>query len=293
MKRVLIILLIIPLFLTVLIFFADSSPYAITEDPEGVPIVDYGWLMGRHVGKQRYPVTISSRAEEHYLRYKETGEEEHLEKFYNNLEWLIENRRETEEFIVFPSYFEYPYYGCEKGWVSAMAQGFVLKDLTYAFELTRDEKYINLAEGVLNSFKVEIKDGGVLYVDPEDGGTWYAEYTCNDPPRVLNGFWYALDGIHYYYQATGDEEAKALYISGVAEVISHLHEFDTGEWTYYDLEGYPSDETYHSLHIEIMEKLYKQTGEKVFFEYGERWKSYNFSRPRFNNMVLKNLFHKI
>ena len=91
---------------------------------------------------------------------------------------------------------------------------------------------------------------------------------------------------------TGDEEALKLYEKGVEEMIRHLPEFDTGSWTYYDLEGYPSDESYHALHVEIMEKLYNQTGDKVFLDYHERWKGYSYSKLRFNYMLLKALVFK-
>jgi hypothetical protein len=270
----------------------DSSPYEIREDHLGVPIVDYGWLMGKYIGERRYPVTIASSADKHYRYFKRTGDPDHLEKFFNNLEWLIENRRETDEFVVFPSSFEYPSYSCKEGWVSSMAQGFALKNLVHAYEITEDEGYLILARKVLKSYKVEIEDGGVLYVDPEEGGNWYAEYACAKPPMVLNGFWYALDGLYYYSNFTGDAEAEELYESGVEELLRHISEYDSGSWTYYDLERYPSDETYHALHIEVMENLYNQTGNNTFLEYQQRWQTYNFSKTRFNYMLAKGLVLK-
>ncbi len=40
-----------------------SSTYLIKEDENGIPIVDYGWLMGRKIGERRYPVTIAASAD--------------------------------------------------------------------------------------------------------------------------------------------------------------------------------------------------------------------------------------
>jgi hypothetical protein len=282
-------ILLLSLFIIGLVFisvpFLDSSPYTITEDQFGVPIVDYGWLMGKKIGERRYPVTIASWADKYYNYYLETGEQEYLDKFLNNVAWLDQNKLETEGFVVFPSDFEYPFYGCKEGWVSAMAQGFALKDYLHAYEVTADEGYLEVAKKVLNSYKVEIEQGGVSYIDPNDSGHWYAEYACNTPPRVLNGFWYALDGLHYYYNKTGDEEARKMYDLGLQELLNHLEEFDRGDWTYYDLEGYPSDETYHPLHVEIMDKLYVQTRNEVFLDYSERWKTYSFSSMKFNYLI--------
>ncbi len=272
--------------------FIDSSPYEVTEDAQGIPIVDYDWLMGRYVGEQRYPVTVAERASKYYNYYLETGEEEYFEKFINNVDWLAKNRRETGGFVVFPSDFEYPFYGCNEGWVSAMAQGLALKDFIHAYELTGDEDYLILSKKVKNSYAFEVSEGGVLYIDPEDGGYWFAEYACENPPRVLNGFYFALDGLHHYYNATGDDEARILFESGTEEMLRHIPDFDTGRWTYYDLEGYPSDENYHALHVEIMMDMFNLTGDQRFLEIHDSWSAYNYSSARFYHLLGKGLVFK-
>lgn len=292
MRRVLFLSLAILLTIKLSIPLFDSSPYNIQEDRYGVPIVDYEWLMGRYIGEKRYPVTIAASANMYYLSYREEGNTRDYEKFLNNVEWLYRNRVEIKDFVVWPADFEYPFYGCERGWASAMAQGNALKAFLRAHELTGDEEYLQLTVKILNSYKTEIRDGGVLYVDPDDGGYWYAEYACGEPPRVLNGFWFALDGLHYYYTHTGDEDALELYGSGVEELLRHLPEFDAGDWSYYDLEGYPSDANYHSLHVAIMEDLYEQTGTTTFLEYHEKWEAYDYGKGRFYPLVMKNLIHK-
>ena len=278
--------------LKVVLPFMDSSPYEITEDANGVPIVDYGWLMGKHVGKQRYPVTIAARGDKYYSYYLETGNKEFLEKFLNIVGWLEENKLEVDNAIVFPAEFPYPFYGCEKGWSSAMAQGFAIKNFLNAYNVTGDSRYMELASKSVSAYGIEVSDGGLLYVDPSDNGYWYAEYGCGTPPRVLNGFWYALDGLYYYHIETGDSEAKELYDRGVLELKKHLKEFDTGEWTYYDLERYPSTENYHDLHVEIMQKLYLETNESIFLEYRNKWEKYEYSEKRFNIMLNRNLVKK-
>ncbi len=275
-----------------LLKFIDSSPYEVTEDSDGIPVVDYGWLMGRYVGERRYPVTVAERAHKYYTYYMETGDPEYHKKFLNNVDWLEENRRETGDFVVFASDFEYPFYGCHEGWVSAMAQGLALKDFIHAYELTDDEDYLVLAGMVKNSFTVEISEGGVLYIDPKDDGYWFAEYACESPPQVLNGFYFALDGLYHYYNATGDDEARELFESGTEEMLRHLADFDFGSWTYYDMEGYPSTESYHALHVEIMMNMYALSGDPRFLEYHDKWNAYNYSRARFYYLLGKDLVFK-
>jgi len=282
--------------LSLILVFAShlgSKGYVVREDENGVPLVDYGWLMWRHVGERRYPVTIAAKADEHYLAYLETGSRRHLQSFLANVDWLVENRVERGGASLFPSDFEYPFYGCRPGWASAMAQGLALKDLVHAYELTGDERYVKVAESVKKAYSMELREGGVLYVDPLDGGWWYAEYACGaSPPRVLNGFAYALEGLHVYHRATGDEEAERLYRRGVEELLRHLEDFDAGGWTYYDLEGYPCTQEYHALHLKLLKELYEQTGDESFLLHRYRWGRYTYSALRFQLLLAKHMAGK-
>lgn len=292
-KTIIIFVLVISVSLYAVTPYIDSAPYDVRTDSLGVPVVDYGWLMGRYIGEQRYAVAIADRADKSYRYFLETGDDEYLQRFYANLGWLETNKVEKEGFVVFPAGFDYPFYGCKAGWTSAMAQGLALKSYLHAYELSGNESYLTTARRIVKSFSVEIEDGGVLYLDPDTGGYWYAEYGCENPPGVLNGFWFALDGLYEYYNLTGDSEALVLYLRGLDELKHSLPDFDSGSWTYYDLEGYPSDLIYHNLHVQIMNDLYNQTGDEIFYEYSERWRRYNYSSPRFGLMLSKNLVRKL
>jgi uncharacterized protein YyaL (SSP411 family) len=50
-----------------------------------------------------------------------------------------------------------------------MAQGRALQALIKAHEVTGQNKYLDSAKMLLNSFFVELKDGGVTYKTPTDG----------------------------------------------------------------------------------------------------------------------------
>jgi heparosan-N-sulfate-glucuronate 5-epimerase len=102
----------------------------------------------------------------------------------------------------------------------------------------------------MQSFFIEVKNGGVTYKNPETGGWWYEEYPNPDPnDRVLNGFIFALLGVHEYYERTGNKDAKYLFDKGIIELKNHLSDYDTGEWTYYDQVGNIASIGYHSLHV--------------------------------------------
>lgn len=250
-----------------------DTPTEIVETEDGVPYVDYGWQLGRYIGRQRYSVTVATYAFYHRRDYELTGSSKSLRKFFNTLAWLYENRHNEGNFTVWKNNFEYPFYECSPSWVSAMAQGLALKEFIHAYKLTRDARYLEIMERMVNAYHVPIEEGGLLYVDPNDNW-WFEEYACKRKPRVLNGFVYALDGLYEYYLFSNSSKAKHAYERGIETLERHLHEYDSGNWTYYDLEKYPASRVYHELHVQQMALLYNQTGREAFLEHHLKWKEY-------------------
>lgn len=161
-------------------------------------------------------------------------------------------------------------------WRSGMAQGLAIQALINAHEITGDRKYIDSAKMLLNSFFVEVKDGGVTY--KTTAGWWYEEYADvgGKEPRVLNGMMYTLLGIHEYYQYTGNNNAKHLFDQGIVALKNDLSLYDNNGYSYYDILGAPAWE-YHNVHIELSDQLYNITKEKTFKQYHDKWE--NFKEP--------------
>ena len=86
-------------------------------------------------------------------------------------------------------------------WHSGMTQADAIQALINAHEVTGDKKYLDSAKMLLNSFFVELKDGGVTYKTPTDG-QWYEGYTGigGKEPRTINGMIIAILRIHKYYE---------------------------------------------------------------------------------------------
>ena len=53
-------------------------------------------------------------------------------------------------------------------WLSSMAQSQAIQALIKANNLTKDNRYLNLSDRLLNAFFIEVKDGGVTYKDKND-----------------------------------------------------------------------------------------------------------------------------
>jgi len=124
---------------------------------------------------------------------------------------------------------------------------------------------------------VQVDDGGVTYKD-DGNGWWYEEYANKggSPSRVLNGMMFALLGIHDYYRYTGDSHAKFIFDKGVTSLKYTLHLYDDNGYSYYDILHTPAG-VYHNIHIDLLGRLFNETGEIAFKQYQDKWQ--NFKEP--------------
>ena len=246
----------------------------IISDNSGVVIVDYGYVGGIYIGKQRNPVTISQRAFVYEEGYR-NGNESCKHLLLNCADWLVDNAVYHDNYTIWEYNFPWQKYNMTPPWRSGMAQGQGIQTLTKAYNLTGDERYLKVAGTSLNSFYIEVEEGGVTL--KENNGWWYEEYADENGanPRVLNGMVFALLGIHEYYELTGDENAKYLFDKGIIALKDHLFDYDAGDWTYYDAFGNPASKGYHHIHVRQLSQLYDLTNDPIFKEYHNKWKNYN------------------
>jgi heparosan-N-sulfate-glucuronate 5-epimerase len=185
-------------------------------------------------------------------------------------------------------------YNLPRRWVSSMSQGFGLSVMIEAHELTNDKKYLNIAEKVLNSFKVSVVDGGVQSVF---GTTvWYDKYPTSPQKHILNGFIFALAGLYDYYKFTKNEKDKILFINGIKALKVHISSFDAGFNSYYSWSENPKIHTiasvtgnkYHHLHIAQLLWVYEVTRDIYFKHWAEK-----FIQQDFGDVLIYGLRKKI
>ena len=70
------------------------------------------------------------------------------------MDWLHENKEETEENIIWRNRFDLPQWGLKKGWVSGMYQGQALSLYLRAYQLFDDKAYFKIATKIFNSFSI-------------------------------------------------------------------------------------------------------------------------------------------
>ncbi len=250
-----------------------AGPFKITVDLWGVPVVDYGYVDGVYVGRQRNPVTVSRTGLDYYVCHQKGGRS-CRQLFLNCANWLLDNRVVHNNYAVLEYAFDWPKYGMTSPWRSAMAQGQAIQVLIRAYGLTGDAKYRDAAEDLLNSFFVEVDKGGVTY-KTSTRGWWYEEYADEgaQESRVLNGMMFALLGIYEYYEYTEDREAKYLFDQGIVALRTSLRDYDGKGCSYYDIFGNPAQADYHAIHVRLLDRLYDITGEETFRQYRDRWRT--------------------
>ncbi|MFC6731381.1 MULTISPECIES: D-glucuronyl C5-epimerase family protein [unclassified Haladaptatus] len=176
-------------------------------------------------------------------------------------------------------------------WYSGMCQGVGLSAYTYFHELTGDDKYLDLAERVFQTFKSvkRTTDGPwTTMVDP-NGYYWVEEYPFEPPTHVINGKCIGIWGLYDYWLHTESAEAKLLLDATLTTVQNYADHWRVpGEVSYYGLDGYRrwqlgqtdrypdpyrGNDYYHGVHLIQIDKLYKLTGDEFFKQMWERYKS--------------------
>ena len=105
-------------------------------------------------------------------------------------------------------------------------------------------------------------------------GNHYLIYSFDRGLRVGNAFLESLIGLWDYWQASGDKQARALWIRGDREAKHELPKLDTGAWSLYSLGGAESDLNYHRVIRDFAENLCDRTKESVYCNKAKRFDQY-------------------
>jgi hypothetical protein len=142
--------------------------------------------------------------------------------------------------------FEYLFHfdGGRPPWVSGLAQGTGLSALSRGAVRLKDTKYFDAARSALGIFKAAPPTG---VLDKTTAGSHYLQYSYASKLHIANGFTQALNGLHDFATLANDDEGRALFGAGEAELRVELPSFDTGAWSLYSKPGVESDLGYHKV----------------------------------------------
>lgn len=253
--------------------FYESLVY----DNNGVPYYNYSKAGYPSIGLQGNPHAVSTHALKLYQEYSRTANESAKTYFLNNVNWLV-NTKMLKNNGSFSAYeFSFPWqYGnttIDPPWRSSMANADALSPLVKAYQVTGNRTYIDAAKKLLNSFYVDVRDGGLTY-KTSNSGWWYEQYASRNStvePRVLTGMFHAMIDINEYYKETNDSSAKFLSDQGIVALKTNLPNYDNNGTSFYDNLKWPANSFYRSLHATQLEQLYNLTREPTLKIFQDRW----------------------
>ncbi len=256
--------------------FRAKAEYPGPYDSAGIPLLHYRGA----IGLQYNPIAVAQWGLANFNLFCGTGQEEHRKRWLAAADWLVSNL-ETNHYgvAVWHHHFDWEYRNRLRApWYSALAQGQGVSLLIRAFKATHRSEYLEAAERAFQAFLLDVSKGGVSR--RADGGEiWLEEYLVDPPSHILNGFLWASWGVYDYALGTGDRVARELFDAAVGTLCAHLHRYDVGYWSLYELSPTRlpmlASPFYHRLHVVQLQVMHRLTGKAKFLEFAQRWDAYD------------------
>ncbi len=277
--------------------FARKADYPGPFDAQGVPQLDYRGAIGLRYN----PIAVAQYSLANYNQFVRTGDPGRKEKLLRAADWLRAGLEANPSGLkVWNHHFDWDYRTPLKApWYSGLAQGQGISALLRAHAVTGDVAYRTAAGEAYAALERTVEEGGVLCRDPA-GYTWIEEYLVSPPTHILNGFLWALWGVHDYALVADSSGARALFRESVRTLRDHLARYDAGFWSLYEQSGtwmrMIASPFYHRLHGVQLRVMHRLTGEAFFQETADRWEGYarrfwNRSRAKAQKALFKLLYY--
>ena len=272
--------------------FIEKADYRGPFDPDGIPQLDYRG----EIGVQYNPIAIAQYGLANYNRWLATGDSGRRAAALRMADWLVDSiELNASALTVWHHHFDWEYRDVlRRPWYSGLAQGQGISMLLRAFAETRERRYLESAKNAFETLVTPVAEGGTLWYWP-DGDPWIEEYIVDPPTHVLNGFMWALWGVHDYHLVTREERARVLFDAAIQSLAHRIRDYDLGYWSLYELSGTRlpmlASSFYHRLHIVQLRCTHRMAPQDVFGRYADRWESFSHHRlNRLRAVVRKVLF---
>lgn len=233
---------------------------------DGVP------YLGSGSQKKYSPINIAQFGFILHAEYLETKSEGTLVQLKNCVEKLVDLATITENECVWWHQYTELKYSIPAPWASAMAQGEIISLFLRYYQISHEEKYLELSQKAFDFLKNDVSEKGVRRYD-ENGDLWFEEYPSKPSSFVLNGFIYTLLGLYDLYRVTGDKKVKDDIDACILTLKNNIHRFDAGYWSYYDLLKKELVRYYYqkNVHVPQLNILYQLTNDPIFRKYKNKW----------------------
>ncbi len=259
-----------------------------TFDESGIPL-NSAYIDVKEPKLHYYPISIGQYGLAVFHSYLDTKSEEKKTHFLNIADWFYDNAILDDKLGVYwLTDVPKPEYKVENPWMSAFSQSRALSVLLRAWQISKNEKYLDLCKKTLIPFTYDIEDGGVS-ANLKTGFPFYEEYVASQPTMVLDGHIFSLFGLYDFVRAVPDyldseshNQAKALFNSGIKSLIQFIPEYDMGFWLRFNLcrmPHYPKIDPCTIGYIRLvnlqLKILYKLTGNKFILDFQKRVTRYD------------------
>lgn len=227
------------------------------------------------VSPKAHPVRASYLLKANLSCYKESQKSEDLDRVLDAASDLLALGINQGDALYFGYRFPYKWAPGGTPWVSGMAQGEALSAFVELYVLTGEQKWLDIADQVFETFTLYRRPGrkyAVSHID-EYGFYWIDEYPMFPPRRVLNGFIYGLYGMIDYYHVTKSDIALK-HIQAALTTLETYSAFwrSPGRISHYSLMDKSQNEHYHGVHIRQFETLAVVTGDTYFKKFADKLK---------------------
>lgn len=201
--------------------------------------------------------------------------EETGDRFLTLAERLLATARPGASGLVWEVPVAAPKYGLGRGWPSALGQGQAISVLLRAHALTGEERWFEAARAALVPLAAGVEDGGLARM--LDGALVLEEYPSRRPSAVLNGWIYALLGVHELAVARAEPRAEELMTRSVRGLLELLPRYDLGWWSRYSLYPHARPDLakpfYQRLHPVLLEALHLARPDPRLPALAARWRA--------------------
>ena len=201
-----------------------------------------------------------------------------LDSFLKHAEWLLNNRQDRGDYSVWPLRFDYvpTYRWLRAPWCSGMDQGLIISVLTRAYKINKDPRYLQAAQRAGLFFSVPVEKGGPR-AEFSNGDYYYEMYPVKPLSKILDGFLFALMGLHDLLSVWEDERILAYYKDGLSTLLRHVDFWDfQGFWSRFGT-YYLSPPWYHKLNLAWLKVIYALTNDKRLPKLIAGWDPRNIS----------------
>jgi hypothetical protein len=212
------------------------------------------------------PLILASWGLSYFTQYENTKDNQFKEYFINTANWLVANAKDKQggKFSIWEYNFTWPwYYGVTPPYYSAYAQAVGVVVLAHAYDITKNQTYLDKAHSAFQALAVDYDGGGGMTIeDSQDNSMFFHEMVKPGFKKtyVLNGHTGSLLHIWQYYELTHDPQVKSIFDKGINYLKQNLWKYDAGNWSLYDQVLFNnvkdrSTKTYHKIHIDHLNRF--------------------------------------